>query len=268
MISFNRLLRERIKRLNTNLCVGIDISPEGLGTATDDLKALKDHAKLVVDATRHVAVAYKPNLAFFERFGAAGFEWLAEITEYIGTETLVIGDAKRGDIGNTAVQYASSAFNYFKFDAITVNPYMGEDAIKPFTEYQDKGVFVLCRTSNPGALEIQNGGERPVYAAVADMVVRLNYADNLGLVVGATGTAEMKSIRDRAPGIPFLIPGIGAQGGDLESSMRIGNTGAVALVSISRSIIYAGNRTVKDIKEAAESFAVEMRNIGDEWRYN
>jgi len=260
MNSFNKILQKRIDALNSNLCVGLDIAPEVLGVSTDNMEALKNHAKTVVDATRHIAVAFKPNLAFFERYGSKGFEWLEELVSYIGTDTLIIGDAKRGDIGNTARQYAESLFNHFKFDAVTVNPYMGGDTIDPFMDNPEKGVFLLCRTSNPTASEIQGiGSEKPVYIAVAEMVSRLNKNNNLGLVVGATATDEMKSIRNASPGLPFLIPGIGAQGGDLKTSLEIGNTNGCALINVSRSIIYAGDSSGPAIQKAAEEYVKKMR---------
>ena len=140
MKSFNQLLKTKIEACNSHLCVGLDIAPEALPDQDVSIHNLKDHTYKVIDATRDLAVAYKPNLGFFERWGTAGFAWLEETLDYIGEKHLVIGDAKRGDIGNTARQYAESLFKHFKFDAVTVNPYMGSDAIKPFIEDPAKGV--------------------------------------------------------------------------------------------------------------------------------
>lgn len=158
------------------MCVGLDISPEGLGDANLPLDACISHTKRVIDATRDLVVAYKPNLAFFERWGSAGFRWLEETLSYIGTEVLVIGDAKRGDIGNSAQQYARSLFEHFNFDAVTLSPYMGCDTIEPFVTYRDKGIFLLCRTSNPGAGEIQDlkSDGKPLYEVVVQMGVKLS----------------------------------------------------------------------------------------------
>lgn len=262
MNSFNSRLRKAIRKHKSNLCVGIDISPEGLGVDPGDLPALVRHSYKVVDATRDLAVAYKPNLAFFERFGSKGFSWLEDLVQRIGEDKMIIGDAKRGDIGNTARQYAKSLFTYFNFDAVTLNPYMGEDAILPFAEYAEKGTFILCRTSNPGALEIQGvGQDNPLYLRVAEMALRLNTSNNLGLVVGATAPEEMQQIRNTAFELPFLIPGVGTQGGDLEKGIRVGNTGGGALISVSRSIIFAGDKSEKDIRHAAENYVKEMRAL-------
>ena len=211
--SFNTLLSEHISATGSHLCVGLDINPEALQMNHSTLDDLKAHTRKVIEATAGLAAVYKPNLAFFERWGSAGIEWLEETMEWIGNSALTIGDAKRGDIGNTARQYAASLFEYFGFDAVTVNPYMGRDAIEPFTQVRGKGVFVLCRTSNASASDIQNNesnGER-LFESVARLVSKLNSNDNLGLVVGGTSAAEIAGIRELAPGLPFLIPGIGVQ---------------------------------------------------------
>ena len=226
----------------------------------DDLKA---HTRKVIEATAGLAAVYKPNLAFFERWGSAGIEWLEETMEWIGDSALTIGDAKRGDIGNTARQYAASLFEYFGFDAVTVNPYMGRDAIEPFTQASEKGVFVLCRTSNASASDIQNNesnGER-LFEIVARLVTKLNSNDNMGLVVGGTSAAEISGVRDLAPGLPFLIPGIGFQGGDLETSFKSGNTNGIAVINISRSIIFAGNQDFKDIRAEAQRYVEIMQEL-------
>ena len=142
----------------------------------------------MIDATRNSAIAYKPNFAFFERWGSSGFKWLEEILTYIGNNHIKIADAKRGDIGNTAYQYACSIFDHFKFDAVTLNPYLGRDSIEPFIGNPEKGVFILCRTSNDSASDFQNEvvGDKPLYEKVAISAVSLNSKDNIGLVVGAT----------------------------------------------------------------------------------
>ena len=150
----NNNIKSIIKDRKSWLCVGLDISPDKLGS--ENLNVLKDHTYKVIDATREFAVAYKPNFAFFERWGAAGFTWLEETVSYIGTDYIKIADAKRGDIGNTAEQYAESIFNHFNFDYVTLNPYMGKDSIEPFLNKPEKGAFILCRTSNPSAKELQN----------------------------------------------------------------------------------------------------------------
>jgi orotidine-5'-phosphate decarboxylase len=221
-----------------------------------DVSELVDYSRKVVDATREYAAAYKPNMAFFERWGSTGLGWLEEIIEYIGDEHFLICDGKRGDIGNTARQYAKSIFGHFGFDAATVSPYMGSDAIGPFLEDTEKGAFVLCLTSNNSAeeLQLQENGGTPLYENVIEMCLRLNSNGNCGLVVGATQESELSTIRQKSGDMPILIPGIGAQGGDLETSVRIGNSNGIALINVSRSILYAGDQSSKAITAVAREY--------------
>ncbi len=261
--SFNAKLSEHISATGSHLCVGLDITPEALQMNYSTLDDLKAHTRKVIKATAGLAAVYKPNLAFFERWGSAGIEWLEETMEWIGESALTIGDAKRGDIGNTGRQYATSLFEYFGFDAVTVNPYMGRDAIEPFIQDGERGAFILCRTSNASASDIQDNkrnGER-LFESVARLVFELNSNDNLGLVVGGTSATEIAGIRKLAPGLPFLIPGIGAQGGDLETSFRSGNTNGIAVINVSRSIIFAGNQSAKDIRTEAQRYVQIMQDL-------
>lgn len=266
MKSFITRLSEQITRKNSHLCVGLDISPEGLGNKNAKLSDLIDHSLKIIDATVDLAVCYKPNLAFFERWGSDGFKWLEKVIGYIGNNAIIIADGKRGDIGNTAKQYAISIFDHFGFDAVTINPYMGSDSIKPFVENPEKGVFILCRTSNPSASELQElkVEENSLYEKVAKLAVELNINDNIGLVVGATAPSEIRKIRKIAPKLPFLIPGIGAQGGDLGKSMQYGNENGIAIINISRGISFAGNMSSKAIKNAAQDYVEKMREIINE----
>ena len=256
----NNNIKSIIKDRKSWLCVGLDISPDKLGS--EDLNVLKDHTYKVIDATRDFAVAYKPNFAFYERWGAAGFTWLEETVSYIGTDYMKIADAKRGDIGNTAEQYAESIFNHFNFDCVTLNPYMGKDSIEPFLNKPEKGVFILCRTSNPSAKELQNivTNGIPIYSKVAKMAEALNKNNNVGLVVGSTAYDELVEIRKIVCDLPLLIPGVGAQGGDLEHSLQIGNTTGVALINISRGISFAGDMTRKTIYEATYEYVSKMHD--------
>ena len=263
MKSFNSHLEEWILEKNSHLCVGLDISAEAFPDADLGLDFLKAHTKKVIDATRNLAVAYKPNLGFFERWGSKGFEWLEETLDYIGNKHILIADAKRGDIGNSAKQYAKSVFNHFGFDAVTVNPYMGSDAIRPFISQPEKGAFILCRTSNPTAGELQNQKTTTgiLYEIVAQLAVELNENDNVGLVVGATVPKEIQHVRDLAPDLPLLLPGICAQGGDLAKSISYGNTNGVALINISRGICFAGDMSENAIRNVSESYVTKMRAI-------
>jgi orotidine-5'-phosphate decarboxylase len=266
MKTFNSRLSAKIRQKKSHLCVGLDMNPEGLGSPGTTLDALKAHAFKVIDATQDLVAAFKPNLAFFERWGSAGFKWLEETMDHFGDDAIIIGDAKRGDIGNTAKQYAHSLFNHFGFDAVTLSPYMGVDSIAPFTENSEKGVFILCRTSNPSAVDLQNLpiGDELLFDKTAQLAVEWNMNDNVGLVVGATAPEEISRIRNHAPELPFLIPGIGAQGGDLANSMIDGNTNGDAIINVSRGISFAGDLSEKAIRNAAKDYVNKMRELMNE----
>ncbi len=240
------------------LCIGLDPDP-----ALMPKIGLLEFNKAVVDATADLVCAYKPNMAFYEALGIGGLEVLQKTVEYIPDHIPVISDGKRGDIGNTAKAYAKALFVTFGFDAATVSPYLGFDSVEPFIEYKDKGVFILCRTSNPGAVDFQNlvdGQGIPLYEAVVRKAKEWNVSGNIGLVVGATYIEELKSIRRLCPEMPFLIPGIGAQGGDLASTVKYGvdNQGKNAIISVSRQILYASRE--KDFAQAARNKALELRD--------
>lgn len=209
--------------------------------------------KQIIDETHDLVAVYKPNSAFYEAEGAKGIEDLKKTTDYINKkypDIFILLDAKRADIGNTNEGYVKFAFKYLKADAITVHPYLGQEALEPFIDNKKKGVFVLCRTSNPGAGEFQDldiEGKR-LYETVAFQVARKwNKNDNAGLVVGATYPLELKNIRNIAKNLPILIPGVGAQGGDLEASVKAVKKNFI--ISASRSVIFASNGT--DFAKAA-----------------
>ena len=258
MKSFNSILKSRIQEQKSWLCVGLDISPESLGS--DKFDDLKSHTFKVIDSTRDYAVAYKPNFAFFERWGPKGFSWLEETVEYIGNDYIKIADAKRGDIGNTARQYAYSIFEHFGFDCVTINPYMGSDSVVPFLDNKEKGAFLLTKTSNASAVTLQDIRENGIfiYERVVQMAKDLNFNNNIGLVVGATAPKDLKIIRSISPGMPILIPGVGVQGGDLNTCMKIGNNDEISLINISRSISFAGDMSSKSIKNASSDFLTQM----------
>ncbi|MDH5655892.1 MAG: orotidine-5'-phosphate decarboxylase, partial [Spirochaetia bacterium] len=209
--------------------------------------------KDIIDATHDIAAAFKPNLAFFEALGPSGFEIFNEIILYIrrnSNHPLIIADAKRGDIGNTARQYAKAFFEILNCDGITLNPYMGMDTIEAFTDYKDKASILLCLTSNPGAKDFELHGHPPLYEKVAMEAARLNEKNgNVWLVVGATKDSEsIRKIQDIAGDLPFLIPGIGAQGGDLKTILEI--KGKHCLINSSRNILYSSDSR-KLVREAA-----------------
>lgn len=261
MISFNSNLRSRVESQRCCLCVGLDMNPEALKDG--GLTSLKDHTFKVIDSTREYAVAYKPNFAFFERWGAAGFAWLEETVAYIGDDHIKIADAKRGDIGNTAKQYAESIFSHFGFDCVTLSPYMGRDSIAPFLDQRNKGVFILCRTSNPSSIDLQDGSldGQPLYERVAHLANDLNQNDNVGLVVGATAPEELTRIREICPELSLLIPGVGAQGGDLDHSVKVGNQTGVALINVSRGISFTGDMSASAIHNAAKEYSEKMNRL-------
>jgi orotidine-5'-phosphate decarboxylase len=252
----------------TLLCVGLD--PE-LGRLPDAVRgasveeALVTFNAAVVEATADLVCAYKPNAAFYEAHGPDGVRALIRTIALIherAPAVPVLLDAKRGDLANTSRLYARASFDVCGADAVTVQPYMGEDALAPFLERADRGVFVLCRTSNPGAGELQDvqvEGE-PLYLRVARLAAgRWNARGNCGLVVGATWPAELRAIRAAAPDLPILLPGIGAQGGDLEGSVRAGvdARGQGLLISASRTVLYASSG--RDFARAARAEAERLR---------
>lgn len=258
-------LRRTVEIKNSLLCVGLDPEldrlPEGFPRTSDGIVAFN---RAVVDATQDYVCAYKPNLAFYEALGPDGDRVLRDTLRAIPSNVLTIGDAKRADIGNTSRFYAKALFEVFGFDAVTANPYLGGDALQPFLDDADHGTFVLCRTSNPGASDFQslpvrlNGAERPLYEVVARRAGEWNRQQNVGLVVGATAPAELARVRALAPALPFLVPGIGAQAGDLAAAVGSSRDDAPSLISASRSVLYAASGT--DFAVAAERAAREMRN--------
>ncbi len=244
------------------LCVGLDTDPAKL----PERISVFEFNKAIIDATRDLVCAYKLNLAFYEVQGIDGIDALKKTVEYIPDDILTIGDAKRGDIGNTAKAYAKTMFSNFNFDATTVNPYLGFDSIEPFIQYRDKGVIVLCRTSNAGSVDFQSlqcekdGSYYSLFEIVAQKVSEWNTYDNMGLVVGATYPEELKSIRQKFPDMPLLIPGIGAQGGDLPTVVSYGVDARSerTIINSSRQIIYASQGS--DFDQAARRAAAELRD--------
>ena len=245
------------------LCVGLDPDFDTIPTHLHAL-GLKDGLlafnRGIVDATRDIAGSYKPNTAFYEAHGSDGWDVLRETISYIHEtvpDALVIADAKRADIGSTNNGYAQALFEYLRADAVTVHPYLGSEALKPFLDRTDKGIFVLCRTSNSGSGEIQELmiDDEPLYRHIARMVSESwNGGGNFGLVTGATYPTEIAEVRAIAPAIPLLIPGIGAQGGDIEATVRAAQTNMI--VSSSRSIMYASQG--EDFVEAAQRSAQDL----------
>jgi orotidine-5'-phosphate decarboxylase len=267
-MNFTEKLSDATEKNDSLLCIGLDPDPELMPGRLSIL----DFNRAIIDATRDLVCAYKLNFAFYEAFGSEGFDALKHIVDYIHNEIPVIGDAKRGDIGNTARAYARAIFSGLGFDAATVNPYLGFDSVEPFIEYQDKGVFILCRTSNPGSADFQSlncsmdGETTPLFQMVAARASQWNEFGNIGLVVGATYPEELKLIRQSHPDMPLLIPGVGAQGGDLEKAVAYGVDagGGKAIISSSRYIIYASRG--KDFDSAARKAASKLRGRINRYR--
>jgi orotidine-5'-phosphate decarboxylase len=247
-VSYFERLRALSKDRHTLLCVGLDPDPERIaGGAAGALR----HCREVVRQTEEHVCCFKPNSAFWEQYGPDGWQALLELRDE-APKTPFLFDGKRGDMGNTMRAYAVAVFKTMAMDAATVNPYLGADSIEEFTRYSDRAVYVLCRSSNPGAADLQHLDVegKPLYKRVVELAERLNGHGNVGLVVGATAPAEIADVR-RSSQLPFLIPGIGAQGGDLEGSVRAAWNGdpASCLVSASRSVLYAE----KPSREAAKA---------------
>ena len=258
-----------ISRKNKSLlCVGLDPDPERMPDGT----GVFEFNRAIIEATADLVCTYKLNFAFYEALD--DLDALKRTIEFIPDEIPAIGDAKRGDIGNTAKAYARSIFTNLDFDATTVSPYLGFDSIEPFIEYRDRGVFILCRTSNAGAVDFQSlqceteeHSYRPLFELVALKASQWNKHGNIGLVVGATYPEELKLIRQNHPEMLILIPGIGAQGGDLASAVRYGvdARGERAIINSSRQILYASRE--KDFAQAARRAASELREQINSCRY-
>ena len=262
------------ERLNDSLlCVGLDPEPAKFpGAWKGDTARIFDFCAAIVDATKDLVIAFKPQIAYFAAHGAeAQLERLMAHIKRVAPNVPVILDAKRGDIGSTAEQYAREAFVRYQADAVTLSPFMGFDSIEPYLRYPDKGAILLCRTSNPGGSDWQNQrlADVPGQPKLFEHLARLAQTDwnkngQLGLVVGATFPEEIARVRELAPTLPLLIPGVGAQGGDAEATVKAGWRGDAAqttgpiIVSSSRAVLYAGT-SVEDFAEAARRVALQTR---------
>ena len=264
MSAFIDKLAASWERSNSLVCVGLDPEIERLppGIAVQPSPIFQFN-KAIIDATADLVCAYKPQFAHYAAYEAE--DQLERTIEYIHRSypgIPVILDSKRGDVGNTAQRYAIEAFERYGADAVTVNPYMGGDSLEPFLQYQDRGVIILCRTSNPGGRDLQDldVGGRKLYQVVADMAARKwNTRGNCLLVVGATQPRELAEVREIVGNMPFLVPGVGAQGGDVALAVTNGQTddGTGLIVSSSRGILYAG--TDDSFSTAARAAAQALR---------
>jgi len=275
--SYLERLAGRSAAANTVLCLGIDPDPASLPPGfPHDLAGVERFARLLVEVAAPYAAAVKPNIAFFEAYGSAGLAALERVRAAVPAGIPVVADAKRGDIGSTAARQAVALFDALGVDAVTVNPYLGSEAVAPLLERLERFAYVLCRTSNPGAGELQDllvgadagGGApaEPLWARVARLAVGWGPGGTVGLVVGATAPRELAAIRAIAPGLAFLVPGVGAQGGEVEPVLRDGpatsppaggRAGGGLLVNVSRGIAGAAVATSPDgrPKDPAERLA-------------
>ena len=269
---FMTALKAAWQQRNSLLCVGLDPDPAKFPAhLAGRPQAIFEFCRDIVDATADLACAFKPQIAYFAAHRAE--DQLEALIEHIHVHhpaVPVILDAKRGDIGSTAEQYAVEAFERFKADAITVNPYMGRDSVEPYLAYGDKGVILLCRTSNPGGSDLQflevggPGRQERLFERVARLVAEeWNASGNCGLVVGATFPAEIARVRELTGELPLLVPGIGAQGGDIAATVQAGRTmdGCGLMINSSRAILYAG----VDVNEGAD-FAAAARRVAQDTR--
>lgn len=259
-------LDDRSLAVDSLACVGLDPDPSRM-----PVESVVEFNRAIIDATHDLVCAFKPQLAFYEALGIEGLEALRDTIGHIrrvSPDVIIVGDAKRGDIGSTATAYAQAMFEFWDFDVVTLHPYLGGDSIAPFLEYEGRGALVVCRTSNPGARELQDirldtgSGEhgKRVYERVADAVEDWNGPGTLGLVVGATYPEEMAVLRRDHPSLPFLIPGVGAQGGDVYGATRAGanSDGRGILVSSSRGVLYASS-DLDGYADAARDEAEKLR---------
>ena len=275
-MSFITALKQRWKEADSLVCVGLDPEPEKFPArfaGEDD--AVFGFCRAIVDATAEYACAFKPQIAHFAALAAEGA--LQRLVAHIHAShpgIPVILDSKRGDIGSTAQRYAVEAFDRYAADAVTVNPYLGRDSVQPFLDHADKGVVILCRTSNPGAGDLQdllvqadNGVGRPLYQHVAEKIARdWNAHGNCALVVGATWPEQLREVRAIVGDVPFLVPGVGAQGGDVAAVVGNAKTadGTGLIVSSSRAILYASRGD--DFADAAANAARSLRDEINRYR--
>ena len=255
---FPEKLRSIQERNSSLLCVGLDPDPARLLG-----RHLPSFLQEIIEATVDIVCAYKPNLAFFEALGTGGMSALIESLAMVPPEIPIIADAKRGDIGNTAEFYARTLFEEYDFDAATVNPFGGEDAVRPFLDYRHKGVFIWCRGSNPGSADIQDrvlDDGRRVFELVAELAKTWDEHGNMGLVVGANYPEDLARVRAICPEAPILIPGVGAQAGDLAAAVgaALDSNNAGIIINSSRQILYASSD--RHFAQAARKTALALRN--------
>lgn len=235
---FEKLRAASVHR-NSLLCIGLDPEPAIIGGGVERAVEM---CRTLIERTADIACCYKPNSAFWEQYGPRGWEGLARVRALVPADIPVLLDCKRADVPNTMAAYAAAVFDAMHFDAATVHAYHGADSISAFAQYEARGVYVVCHTSNPGRADLQHlsCGEQPLFIAVADLARRCDRHANVGVVMGATAPEEVAAVRARYRELPFLLPGIGRQGGDVEAAVRAAFTGdpASCLVAVAGAIMY------------------------------
>lgn len=244
------------------LCVGLDPDPSRFPHDLERPDDILVFNRAIIDATQDLVCAYKPNLAFYLAHGTKGLDALSQTINSIPRNLVTVLDGKFGDIESSARGYARFAFDLLAVDAVTLSPFLGSDSLTPFVEYAERGVFILCHTSNPGAQDLQDRSvdSKPMYLQVAELAGNLHGKADVGLVVGATFPEQLKAIRENSPESIFLIPGVGAQGGGLAATARFGKSsgGIGPLINVSRSVLYASSGS--DFAQQARSAASKLRD--------
>ncbi|HTR80632.1 MAG TPA: orotidine-5'-phosphate decarboxylase [Bacteroidota bacterium] len=268
-MTFNSKLRAAQRFNNSLLCIGLDTDVAKLpGFLRTFENPQAEFNRRIIEATSDMVCAYKLNSAFYEAEGEKGWQAMIESSRNIPPALISIGDAKRGDIGNSSERYAATFFHTLKFDAVTVSPYMGKDSLIPFIQSPDRCAFILALTSNPGSKDFQHlkVGNKFLYEKVVEACLKWNTKKNIGFVAGATRPKELRSVRKKAPSVPLLIPGVGSQGGSVEEAVRYGcdTHGMMAIINVSRSVIYAS--TGEDFADAARREAQKLREEINMWR--
>jgi orotidine 5'-phosphate decarboxylase subfamily 2 len=256
---FDKLRAASVAR-DSLLCIGLDPDPTVIAGGLDGAVAF---CRALVERTSDLACCYKPNAAFWEQYGPRGWEGLAIMRRCVPPDVPVLLDCKRADVPNTMTAYASAVFDAMEFDAATIHAYHGADSLAAFARYRTRGVYVVCHTSNPGRADLQHlpSGDAALFMAVARLAVRSNHAGNIGVVMGATAPVEAAAVRAAFPGLPFLMAGIGRQGGDVEAAVRSSFTGdpASCLIGVAGAIMYAD-----DPRRAAVGWRDRIRRAAED----
>lgn len=268
MDSFAARLDAVSERKNTLVCVGLDPDPRRI-----PINDVAEFNRRIVDATHELVAAYKPQMAYYEALGIPGLQALEATISHIrdvAPDVLIVGDGKRGDMGSTATAYATAMFDIWGFDVVTVNAYQGSDTVEPFLQHPGRGIFVVCRTSNPSSrdfqdLRIDEEGKPQLFQKVANAAERWDTGGNVGIVVGATFPMELRMLRRDHPHMPILVPGVGAQGGDVEAAVQAGAdaNGRGMLINSSRGITYASDDSKEFARYAKLACSTLQRQIND-----